>query len=699
MPLVNFSNLDFEQIKVSIKDYLRANSNFTDYDFEGSNLSTVIDALAYNTYITSYNANMVTNEVFIDSATLRENVVSLARNIGYVPRSRTSSRSVISFEVDVSTTTASSITLKKGLVAISSQRFGSQDYTFSIPKDIVKTVDSDGIARFYDITIYEGTFVEAQFPISSRTPNQKIILPNTGIDTSLITVEVLESSTSNIKTTYTQYSGLIDIKSDSRVYFLQEIPNEKYELLFGDGIFGKKLEEPNVVKVGYMISAGAAANGIDSFTFSGELIENNGTPITTAITALVTDGSSQLGAQIESVDSIKRYAPQIYASQNRAVTASDYEALIPNIYPEAESVSAYGGEDLSPPQYGKVFVSIKPVNGVFLSTCLKDFLIEKINRYKVAGIQVQLIDLNYLYIETDSNVYYNTNKVQSGSVIKADVLSSITEYSSSSALNKFGARFKYSKYQTLIDNSNIAATSNITNIQIRRDLEPVINKFGQYELCYGNRFQVKNSSTDKCGTNLSDAENKGFNVRSSGFKISGVSDTLYLGDIPNMGLKTGKLFFFKLISPKEAIIVKQNVGIVDYIYGEIKLNPIKFVSTSIVRNKVPIIEVSAIPYSNDVIGLQDLYLQLDLNYTTVNSVVDKIDSGDDISGSNYIVSPSYDGNTLVRGTPQLIAAETSSASSSSTTSSSTSNTSSTTLVNSNRVAQSTFNNTQSTPGY
>lgn len=699
MPLVNFSNLDFEQIKVSIKDYLRANSNFTDYDFEGSNLSTVIDALAYNTYITSYNANMVTNEVFIDSATLRENVVSLARNIGYVPRSRTSSRSVISFEVDVSTTTSSSVTLKKGLVAISAQQFGAQDYTFSIPKDIVKTVDSDGIARFYDITIYEGTFIEAQFPISSRTPNQKIILPNTGIDTSLITVEVLESSTSNIKTTYTQYSGLIDIKSDSRVYFLQEIPNEKYELLFGDGVFGKKLEEPNVVKVGYVISAGAAANGIDSFTFSGELIENNGTPITTAITAIVTDGSSQLGSQIESVDSIKRYAPQIYASQNRAVTASDYEALIPNIYPEAESVSAYGGEDLSPPQYGKVFVSIKPVNGVFLSTCLKDFLIEKINRYKVAGIQVQLIDLNYLYIETDANVYYNTNKVQSGSVVKADVLASITEYSSSSALNKFGARFKYSKYQTLIDNSNIAATSNITNVQIRRDLEPVINKFGQYELCYGNRFQVKNSSTDKCGTNLSDAENKGFNVRSSGFKISGISDTLYLGDIPNMGLKTGKLFFFKLISPKEAIIVKQNVGIVDYIHGEIKLNPIKFVSASITRNKVPIIEVSAIPYSNDVIGLQDLYLQLDLNYTTVNSVVDKIDSGDDISGSNYIVSPSYDGNTLVRGTPQLIAAETSSASSSSTTSSSTSNTSSTILVNSNRVAQSTFNNTQSTPGY
>jgi len=699
MPLVNFSNLDFEQIKVSIKDYLRANSNFTDYDFEGSNLSTVIDALAYNTYITSYNANMVTNEVFIDSATLRENVVSLARNIGYVPRSRTASRSVISFEVDVSNTTASSVTLKKGLIAISSQQFGSQDFTFSIPKDIVKTVDSDGISRFYDITIYEGTFVETQFQISSRTPNQKIILPNTGIDTSLITVEVLESSTSNIKTTYTQYSGLIDIKSDSRVYFLQEIPNEKYELLFGDGVFGKKLEEPNVVKVGYVISAGDAANGIDSFSFSGELVENNGTPITSAITALVADGPTQLGAQIESVDSIKRYAPQIYASQNRAVTASDYEALIPNIYPEAESVSAYGGEDLSPPQYGKVFVSIKPVNGVFLSTCLKDFLIEKINRYKVAGIQVQLIDLNYLYIETDSNVYYNTNKVQSGSVIKADVLSSITEYSSSSALNKFGARFKYSKYQTLIDNSNIAATSNITNIQIRRDLEPVINKFGQYELCYGNRFQVKNSSTDKCGTNLSDAENKGFNVRSSGFKISGISDTLYLGDIPNMGLKTGKLFFFKLSSPKEAIIVKQNVGIVDYIHGEIKLNPIKFVSASIIRNKVPIIEISAIPYSNDVIGLQDLYLQLDLNYTTVNSVVDKIDSGDDISGSNYIVSPSYDGNTLVRGTPQIIAIETSSASTASTTSSSTSNTSSTTLVNSNRVAQSTSSNTQSTPGY
>ena len=643
MPLVNFSNVDFDQIKTSIKDYLRSNSNFTDYDFEGSNLSAIIDTLAYNTYITSYNANMVTNEVFIDSATLRENVVSLARNIGYVPRSRKAAKALVSFTVDCTNQTSVTLTLKAGIVLTTANKFGGRNYTFAIPEDITVPVLSTGFANFDNVEVYEGTYINQTFTVSSRNPNQKYILPNVGIDSDLIRVIVKDNELSSVRDKYQKFDSLFNVNKDSMVYFLQEIENERYEVIFGDGVFGKKVEEPNFIEVSYITSSGADANGLQNFTFSGRLIDNGETSITTGISLVYTDQSSSGGSAIESIESVKKYAPQIYSSQNRAVTAADFEGLVPRIYAEAESVSAYGGEELTPPRYGEVFISVKPYNGVYLSSAVKDNIKNELRKYSCAGIITKILDLKYLYIETESTVYYDTSKVASPNTVKNTVVDNITNYGNSTQLNKFGARFKYSKYIGMIDNSQSAITSNITTVYMRRDMEPVLNTYTEYEICYGNRIHVKSED--------------GYNIKSSGFKVSGISDMVYFGDLPDKGLKTGKIFLFKLNSPTQPVVVKKSVGIIDYVKGEIKLNPINFISTKLTRGvtgqEVPLIEISMCPYSNDVIGLQDLYLQLDVGNTTVTMVPDEITSGTNTSGSSYKVTSSYANGSLVRGTPTL----------------------------------------------
>ena len=363
MPLVNFSNLDFDQIKTTLKDYLQTNANFTDYDFEGSNLSTVIDLLAYNTYITSYNANMVSNEVFIDSASLRENIVSLAKNIGYLPRSRKSARSSISFFINTTEIIPqpSIITLKKGTVATTAGSFGNQSYVFSILEDISVPVYNN-IATFTDIPIYEGTLLNTNFTYSTKNPNQKFILPNVGIDTDLISVNVKTNEQATAKTKYSAQNSIFDIDGGSRVYYLSEIEDERYQIFFGDGIFGASLEEGNFVDVDYVVSSGDTGNGVAQMTFAGNLsYERNGLSyqVTSGISLVTTNSFSTGGENIESVESIRKFAPRIYASQNRAVSAQDYESLIPaKIYPETESISVFGGEELVPPQYGKVFISI-----------------------------------------------------------------------------------------------------------------------------------------------------------------------------------------------------------------------------------------------------------------------------------------------------------------------------------------------------
>ena len=650
MPLVNFSDLDFDQIKTSIKDYLRSNSNFTDYDFEGSNLSTIIDVLAYNTYITSYNANMLSNEVFIDSATLRENVVSLARNIGYVPRSKRASRANISFFVDTSELSSQPevITLNRGPVA-TSETFGGDSYTFNILDDITVTVN-DEEADFDNISIVQGTYINTTFTVDSFDPDQRFILPNANIDTSTLRVSVKPSAGSRISRKYTQSDSLFNVTPSSPVYWVQEIEDERYELIFGDGVYGIKLESPSTIEVSYLVTDGPESNGNNTFNFIGRLTSSRGANTITGGISPITANTPAFGGQdIESVSSIKKYSTRIYAAQNRAVTASDYEAIIPTIYPEAESVSAFGGEELDPPQFGKVFITIKPINGAFLSSSIKQNLISDVKKYSVAGIIPEIIDLKYLYIEPTINAYYNSNIAKSATTVTDVVTKNVQRFADSEEVNKFGARFKYSKFLKIIDDSADSITSNITSVEMRRDLRPVLNSFAEYEICFGNRFYIKNHGHGTHGGQI------GYNIKSSGFSVSGIVGTVYLADFPNDDLQTGVVNLIQLDSPTESRVVKANCGVVDYIKGEVTLSPLMITSTAM-NEGFPLIQVSAVPYSNDVIGLQDLYIQLDLRYTTVTSKPDNIASGNDISGSNYIVSSSFANGSLVRG-PVLLANE------------------------------------------
>jgi hypothetical protein len=630
MALVNFTDLDFDQIKTSLKDYLRENSNFTDYDFEGSNLSNILDVLAYNTYISSYNANMVSNEVFIDSATLRENVVALARNIGYTPRSRTAAKAIISFFVDTTgfTTKPVTLTLKKGIVTTSSSVFGSESYSFCLPSDVSVPV-VDGIATFNNVTIYEGTYLTSNFTVSSETPAppSRYILENANIDTSTLEVAVRDTQSSTSSRKYVFSDTLIEVTDTSRVYFVQEIDDQRYELIFGDGVFGEKLKSLNYIEISYITSSGEAGNGVSSFSFNGRIVDNNNNLVSTGISILSTVSESVGGKEIESIDSVKRFAPKIYSTFNRAVTANDYEALIPKIYPETESVSAFGGEELNPPKYGKVFITIKPFYGPYVPDSIKNNLNTMLRKYSVAGIVTEILDLKYLYVEAHINAYYNPSLAANSDAVKAVVSNNVNSYADSSEMNRYGAKFKYSKFQAVVDNSNDSITSNITKIEIRRNLKPLLNQNAEYELCFGNAFYIKN--------------NNGYNIKSSGFNIFGIADTVYLSDSPIQGGKTGTLFLFTLSARNNPTIVSSNVGTVDYERAEVLIKPINITGTSKQVQNIPIIEISGCPQSNDVIGLQDLYLQLDINNSTIDMIADNVTSGDNTSGTLYTATSSY----------------------------------------------------------
>ena len=615
MSFNQFTNLDFNDLRTQIKDYLRSNSNFTDFDFEGSNFSTLIDILAYNSYITAFNTNMAVNEVFLDSATLRENVVSLARNIGYVPRSRRSSKSGISFSVDMSQTDSRTVTLYAGQVALGAVTNGN--YIFSIPDNITTPVDNSGIATFDNVSIYEGIFVTNTFVVDDSQPNQKFILSNSNIDTSTIRVSVRNSVTE----VYTAYTNILSVTGDTRIFLIQEINDQKYEILFGDNNFGKRPDSGSTITVTYIVTNGKSGNGASNFTFSGILKDNNLNPITTGISLPITKYASQNGDEIESIDSIKYLAPRIYASQFRAVTANDYKGLIPYIYPNIDSVTAYGGEELNPPEYGKVFLIIKPRNGNFLSQVTKDNILSSLKNYSIAGIKPEIIDLTYLYIELDSTIYYNVNTASSADQIRTKVINTLTTYANSSDVNSFGGRFKYSKVVSLIDGSDTSITSNITKVKMRLNVPPTLNVLATYNFCFGNQVHIKQD---------------GYSIKSSGFYIDGVSEPVYMADMQTTST-SGRIFFFKLEN-NVPIMVKNNAGTIDYKTGEVSLLVTKITGTELSSG---VIEVQAVPESNDVIGLKYLYLQIDIQNTVVNTVEDIVSSGENTSATKFVPTSSY----------------------------------------------------------
>ena len=632
MPFTKFTNLDFDQIKTQLKDYLRANSTFTDFDFEGSNFSVILNTLAYNTYINSFNANMVVNESFLDSATLRENVVSLARGIGYVPRSRTCSRASIRLDVECSASLATLTLEARGPVCVGATDDSS--YIFSIPEPITTAV-VDGKASFGTledpVLIYQGALLKKKFTVDGSL-DQRFLLDNPFIDIQTIVVKVKFDGESGTGREYSLVDNIIGVDSDSEIYLIQEVQDEKYELLFGDGIFGKKLENGTEITVTYIVTDGELGNGASNFSFAGTFINSLNNPVTVQSVNLTTVTKSTSGTDIEPIESVKYFAPRLYAAQFRAVTARDYEAIIQNIYPNTESISVVGGEELDPPEFGTVRISIKPKNGDFVSDFDKDFILSKLKSYALTGINQKLVDIKILYVEVDSSVYFNSSQITNVDNLKTNVSNSLQSYSNSVDLSKFGGRFKYSKVLNVIDDVDRAITSNITRVRIRRNMRALVNQEAQYELCFGNRFHVNSG---------------GFNIKSTGFRIINEPDIVYLTDIPNSDGRTGVLSIVKPIQETgENRVVIKSAGLVDYVKGEVILTTVLITDTVLADD---IIEVQAFPESNDVVGLKDLYLEFDVSKSTINMIKDTISSGEKISGVGFKVTSSYSNGELTRG--------------------------------------------------
>jgi hypothetical protein len=624
MAFTQFTNLDFDQIRQSIKDYLRSNNNFTDFDFEGSNLSILIDTLAYNTYVVSYNQNAVANEAFLDSAVLRENVVSHARKIGYVPQSAKSSRAIVNIFVPLPISGISSstptVTLKAGLVAVGSA--SDLNYTFCIPQDVTVPV-SNGYAEFDELVVYEGTYATKNFLVDNSQADQRYILPNAKIDVSTLVVKVSPTENDTVLQEYTKIDNIVGLTTTANKYLIQEVSGEKYEIVFGDGIIGKKLQNNNYIRTSYIITNGKSANGVKNLSFIGILLDNSSNFINPSTVTINTLDSSNNGADIESIKSIKNFAPRLYSSQFRAVSANDYEAIIPYIYPNAASVSAYGGEELSPPQYGKVYIVIKPKSGEVLSLYTKKEILNNLKKYSISGIVPEIIDMKYLYVELDSTIYYNPNFVTDIDNLQSDIINSLTTYSEETETNQFGGRVKYSKVVSLIDNVNVSITSNITKIKIRRNLNALIAKNAQYELCFGNKFHPKEN---------------GYSIKSTGFKISTNQNILYLSDMPNSDKKSGKIFFFYLDLIGTPVVVNPSAGIVNYETGEIFISAVNIVSTVKSDN---VIEIEAIPESNDVIALKDLYINLNIGSSKFTLIKDIMSSGDNVAGTRFTTTSSF----------------------------------------------------------
>jgi len=628
MPFTKFTNLDFDQIKTQIKSYLRANSDFKDFDFDGSNFSVLIDTLAYNTYITAFNSNMVVNESFLDSATLRENVVSLARNIGYVPRSRSAAKATISFSINTTANTPT-LTLSAGLVCIGASE--NSTIMFSIPSSITTTV-VNGVANFENIEVFQGTFLRKQFLVDGSL-DQRFLLDNSFIDSSTIVVKVKGlADTNTLGREYSLASNILNIDATSETYLIQEVQDEKYELLFGDGYFGKKLENGAVITATYIITDGKSGNGSANFSYAGRVVDSNNNPVVPTNNILITTNQAAAnGGDIESIDSIKYFAPRIYASQYRAVTARDYEAIIQSIYPNTESVAVVGGEELDPPEFGQVLISIKPKNGDYVSDFDKQNIQSKLKNYSLSGINQRIIDLKVLYVEIDSAVYYNSSQVANVNEVQSKVITVLNTFSTSN-INKFGGRFKYSKLGQIIDSADESITSNITRVIIRRNMKVLLNQSAQYEICYGNAFK-KNIG--------------GFNIKSTGFTIANQAGTLYFTDVPDA---TGDMGVLSVVrestESNEFTVIVKSAGSIDYKKGEIIVNTLNITSTVQPNN---IIEIQAFPDSNDVIGLKDLYLSFSVADSTINMVKDTISSGEQISGVGYKTTSSYLNGSLKRG--------------------------------------------------
>jgi hypothetical protein len=609
------NSLEYNEIKAQIKNYLKGQSEFSDYDFEGSSLTVLLDILAYNTYYTAMNANLIVNENFLETAVLRENVVKLARMIGYTPKSARSASMPVNIAIQTAFPYPKTVTLSRGIV-LNFTGPDNDNYVFSTNSDQSVSVDSlSGVATFSNLSLYEGVFLTDTF-VRDTSERQRFILTNENIDTTTLKVEVTSGT---VTESYLKATDITKIGNTSKVYFLEESEYGRPEVLFGDNVLGKALLDGDVVSVTYTTSSGANSNGLTSFDFIGTLRDNNNNAITSGVTAtLVTNPDG--GADQESTESIKFSAPKFYSSFGRAVSTRDYEVLLPQIYPNIQSISAYGGEEADPPEYGKVFLAIKPKNADKLSLAEKNNILKKLREYSVAAVEPKIIDPSVLYIDITSFVYFNPNLTRrTQAELKNIVIAAFNLLNSGSEFNKFGGKFKYSKLQKIIDDSDPSFTSNITKIMMRKVAPVELNARVNYKVCYGNSIFA---STDKPS------------VTTTGFKIAGDSVNTYYLEDDGEGLL--KLFYVKDTGEKQYI--DGLWGSVDYTLGEVVVNDVIISSTPYTVNQI---RINAVPKSNDLISLRETYLTIGIDNTVVNVVEDVISSGSNIAGTGVTLESSY----------------------------------------------------------
>ena len=591
MPYTQLNNLDFTDIKVALKDYMRAQSDFTDYDFEGSALSNILDVLAYNTYYTAFNTNMVANEMYLDSATLRDNVVSLAKQLGYTPKSITAPTASVDMALTFTGTSPSTVTIKAGSGFVTN--YDGSLYRFVL-RDDNKVEVANSVATFSAIPIYEGSYISTATTIDTSIKDQRFYLDNANIDTTTVKVTVYKALNSTIFDDYTEANNILDIGAADKVFFLSEREDERYELFFGDGVLGKKLEDGNVVEISYIVTNGDVTNGAKTFTFNGVMQDENNANVALpyTVTSLTTVSNASGGAPIETIDKIKFNAPKYYGSQNRAVTGNDYKAIVRNLYPAVSDIIVFGGEDQVPPAYGKVFLSVKPTEAAALSSFTKNELTSELKKYTVASIRPEFVDPSILFLELTSNIYYNGTKTKMlPTEVASTVSTAITEYLKTSGTEKFNGKFRYSKFIGVIDNSDRAINSNDTSVTMRKDFIAQINSSSYYEVCYGNPFLIDCNNPVVWSTGMTVFEYPTY--------------TSYLED------RNGKLVLYRLDSiTGEKILLNDSVGIVDYTKGEITMNDFTILKGTFSDNRI---ELRVKPANKDIEVKREMYLDVDVS--------------------------------------------------------------------------------------
>ena len=588
MPYTQVANLDFEDIKAALKDYLRAQSDFTDYDFEGSVLSTLIDTLAYNTYYTAFNTNMVVNELFIDSATLRDNVVALAKQLGYRPKSITSPIAYVSFTVTYANpTTDTELILKRGTGFIAN--YDNTIYQYITETDVKAQVVNQK-AIFTNVPVREGTRLVSTFTVNTSLVGQKFVLDNTNIDTNTISVKVFPTG-GTFNEPYLLAENIVGIDSTSKVFFLEEIEDQRYELIFGDGVLGKKLDNGATIEVSYLTTNGPASNGVSKFVFSGVLENPSGVSPNAAAVTINSTVASSGGESIETTKNIKKNAPRAYGTQDRAVTAQDYDAIVRRVYPATSDIIIFGGEDQDPPEYGKVFIVLKPTDAAFLTSLTKSQIIQELEKYVVASVQPVIVDPSILYVELTSKIYYNrSTTAETPTQIRDKVIGAVQNYIDNSDTEKFNGKFRYSKFVGVIDDADKSINSNLTTVTMRKDFYPQLNSTFYYEICFQNAFD------QDCDDPI---------LVTTGFRVTEYPNfDVYLED------RGGKIVLYRLDSVTgEKVVLDSEVGDIDYVKGELRMYNLTIIKGSFFDNRI---SVRVKPLSNDVKALREVYLDVDV---------------------------------------------------------------------------------------